>query len=46
MDPNATKAERRLALVRAKEHGLDLVEVARLTVQLVTAETFMVRRRV
>ena len=43
MDPRATKEERRVALLRAKEHGLDLVEVAKLTVNLVMNDTFMVR---
>ena len=43
MDPRATKDERRVALLRAKEHGLDLVEVAKLTVNLVMNDTFMVR---
>ena len=42
MDPRATKEERRVALLRAKEHGLDLVEVAKLTVNMVMNETFMV----
>lgn len=42
MDPRATKEERKVALLRAKEHGLDLVEVAKLTVDLVMNETFMV----
>ncbi|KAL7410578.1 nuclear pore protein 84/107 [Mrakia frigida] len=41
MNPRATKEERKVALLRAKEHGLDLVEVAKLTVDLVMNETFM-----
>ena len=43
LDPNTSKGERRLALERAKEHGLDLVEVAKLTVQLQMTATFLVR---
>jgi nuclear pore complex protein Nup107 len=45
MDPRATKEERRVALLRAKEHGLDLVEVAKLTVNMVMNDTFMVSAR-
>ncbi|CDZ96991.1 Nuclear pore complex, rNup107 component (sc Nup84) [Phaffia rhodozyma] len=41
MNPRVSKEEKSVALFRAKENGLDLVEVAKITVRLIMGEAFI-----
>lgn len=46
MDPRVSRDEKEIALLRAKENGLDLVEVAKITVKLIMGKAFLVRLHV
>jgi nuclear pore complex protein Nup107 len=42
MDPNATKESRREALMRARQHNLDVASIAKETVRMVLEQAFLV----
>jgi nuclear pore complex protein Nup107 len=42
MDPNATKEARREALMRARQHNLDVASIAKETVRMVLEQAFLV----
>jgi nuclear pore complex protein Nup107 len=44
MDPSATKEARREALMRARQHNLDVASIAKETVRMVLEQAFLVSR--
>lgn len=42
MDPNATREARREALMRARQHNLDVASIAKETVRMVLEQAFLV----
>jgi nuclear pore complex protein Nup107 len=45
MDPNATREARREALMRARQHNLDVGVIAKETVRMVLEQAFLVSSR-
>jgi nuclear pore complex protein Nup107 len=43
MDPNSTREARREALMRARQHNLDVAVIAKETVRMVLEQAFLVR---